>query len=206
MVAPTVATLLAQRYAVHVDVSDEPRDTHAGSLASLSNSGTALLRAARGGDRCRLAMRGGGIPAGRGPGFIAESVDKHLWRRFGLRWAPVCAALVREAREIVEREEMEKLPDVVRVQNDVIREADEIRTALIRRAIVHETAGTSLVRMCAFAMAQQEGCGDVERELESFPDEYRRVLREAKNTIQKLEAGCAEPVRPVVKRTEVERR
>lgn len=190
----TVASLLAQRYAVHVDVSDHPRDHHLGSLASLSNSGTALLRAARGGDRCRLAPRIGAIPTGRGPAFIAESVDRYLEQRFGLRWRTVCAELVREAKQMVEREEMETLPDVIRAQNDAIREADQIRTALIRRAILHETAGKSLVRMCAFAMAQQEGTGDVERELEEFPDEYRQVLREAKIAIQQLKAGCAEPV------------
>lgn len=198
----TMTKLLAERYAVYLYIEDQVMrpPERAGSLASLSNFGTALLRRPRAPALSAdwysppqhhhwHSCSGVRLGEARGPSAVKESVDKYLMDKFGLRWSSVCAAVVEEATEIVESKRLLQLAEQIHYLDDAIRIAESIRRTLIRRASDYEAAGTSLSRMCAFAIARYMPCSQVERQLEYFSPEYTQLIQEARCRIQQLEAS-----------------
>lgn len=180
-----VAALLKGRYGVvlHLDFGFE-KGAEMGMLASLSNSGTALMR-----EEEAFEWRWKAKDARE------ESLSLYLREKFGVTWSLVFKELVREAEGIADGEELNVLPKRVEEVAEVIRMAEELRAELVGRAIAHETAGASLSWICAFKLALM-GNGTVGDELlEGFPEQYGEVLEEARGVIQKLEQGCVQGIR-----------
>lgn len=116
-----------------------------------------------------------------------DPVDKFVLRAYGIAWPAFCSALVRQARVIVETQRVAELRALVKSLEKAVEECKLLRARLVDDAIAKEVAGSSLARMCAFAIAKCDH-GEFESNFKRFGRECVRHVDEARHRIWQLSA------------------
>lgn len=182
-----VAELARARYAICITYDHACAPEHgegtgmAGSLAMLSSGGAPLLRGVEKPRRLQQHLL-----VSRGPDGMHDRVDAYLQHTFGTSWTTACADLVREAKVRVDRERETHMTQALQQLSHGLKDVEELRQRFIERAVVLEVAGSSLSRICAFAIVKLHR-PDVEDKICGLGDEYGRQLLEAKCRVKLFE-------------------